>query len=177
MAYSNGGNSFGDRSRQIILQRNRTDPLGPLTFKQHRLGRGAATGHYYRNTTPLTLTSGLDGYRKFTSRTSILPATVVFGTMPLSEYGSMAGVLSTIAYRFSATPTAVLTEFKYGSALPMENAPAMTLKKTCGENGQWRPSAVRPEQDDYGKNCAGRRLSDHHQPGSVIERHAVADVH
>lgn len=89
----------------------------------------------------------------------------------------MAGVLSTIAYKFSATPAAVLTELRYGSALPMENAPAMTLKKTYKENGQWRPAAVCSKQNDYGKNCAGRRLSGLHQLGSVVERHAVADVH
>lgn len=36
--YSNGRNSFGDRSRQITLQQIRTGPSGPVTITQHRLG-------------------------------------------------------------------------------------------------------------------------------------------
>jgi len=77
----------------------------------------------------LTLTSGLDGYLKSTFRISILPVTFI-GFSPFFEYESIFGTLSIIPYKFLATRMAVLTEFKYGIALPMENDPAITLKKT-----------------------------------------------
>lgn len=122
------------------------------------------------------MTSRLVGYANVTLRNSIFPLHCL-GWSPNGLSASISGTLSTIAKIVEAAPTAVLTAFTNGSALPREKAPAITLKNTYTRR-QLTPirNANESNMDAYRKDAARRAEAGADETRAEPKGHAVGAV-